>query len=217
MNTTAALRGWTERGLHTVLLPTGQIIRLRLPSIEHLLRKGAFPQELVPMAVRFTMERIAFRDLDEESRERFLQMRDHLIAWCVQDVLVKGSGEPSDPENAWEELDLSPYLLDLSTVLPAEDLDALGYLAIRYKTPQTITAESKIRLGLARVVAGRMAEEGAAPAAADFRGVDTDAVGSPDRGDGQDVQLPTELGDRDNGSGSRASGRPGALSHTREG
>lgn len=225
MNTTAGLRGWTERGIHTVTLPTGMIVRVRLPSVEHLLRKGVFPDELVGMAVRFTMERVVVRDLNEEDRNRFLRMKDELIAYCVQEQLVEGSGAPDDPENKWEPLDLRPYLLDLSVVIPSEDLDALGMIAIRYKSPLAVSAESRAMLRVMAALDGRVTEEHetperegeAAPTAGEFPRVDNDADGAPDSADGEGVRQESGARLSRARSGARSADRPGALRQTREG
>ncbi|HVM30767.1 MAG TPA: hypothetical protein VM305_08395 [Candidatus Limnocylindrales bacterium] len=213
MNTTAALRGWTEAGLHKVLLPTGTWVRVRLPSVEHLLRKGVFPQELTGMAIRFTMERLVLRELDPAEQEQFLQMKDRLIAYCVRERLVAGES-PDDPAAEWGELDLTPFILDLESVIPAEDLDALGFIAIRHKQPATVTAESLLKLGLVKKIA-EMQEGEAAPAAGEFRRVDNDAKRAATSGDSGAVLVPTELGNGDHGSGPGASDRSGAVRKAR--
>jgi hypothetical protein len=219
VNKTAALRGWAEAGLHTVTLPTGTIVRVRLPSIEHLLRKKVFPHELEALAMRFTMEKVVYRDLDTEGREQFLAMKDRLIAYSLRQRLVSGSGEDDDPANEWEDVDLTPFLLDLEQVIPAEDLDALGMIAIRYKPPAAVTAESRMQRDmtdrLLRRQPGEPAEnrtpEGeSAPVAGDFRRVDNDAGGDAARADGGEIRLPAEQRNGARRSGNRAADRPGA-------
>jgi hypothetical protein len=211
VNKTAALRGWTELGLRKVLLPSGAWIRIRLPSLDHLFRKGAFPHELEAIVIRFTMGTAIMLDqLSTDELREFLAMKDHLIAYTVKQRLVSDDPDAEDAE--WEDVDLTPYVLDLETVLPAEDLDKLGLIALRRATPETVTVDSRMRLGLLGAVGRMKEEEESGQSAGEFRGMDPDAERAAPGSDGQDVSLQSE---RSAESEPAARGASGARSRRR--
>lgn len=196
MNSTAALRGWTERGFRAVLCLSGSWIRIRLPSIDHLLRREVFPHELEAIVIRYAMNTFKLDELDPTELREFLQMKDHLIAYMVRERLVEGA-DPDAEDAVWEPIDLAPYVLELETVLPAEDLDDLGLIAVRKTTPEAVTAKNRMRLGLAASLDQRAKEEGeAAPTADDFRGLDNDAGRAAPGANGPSLQLLAERQDQ---------------------
>lgn len=212
MNTTAALRGWTERGFRAVLCPSGTWLRIRLPSVDHLMRRNVFPHELEAIVLKFTMQEFRLDQLPGDELRDFLGMKDHLIAYMVRETLTQGA-DPDAEDAVWEPIDLTPFVLELETVLPAEDLDVLGMVAIRRMTPETMTAKSRIRLGVAASIEQRTREEGeAGPTAADFRGVDPDAERAATSADGSDIRLraigsPELVAGRNGASGARSGRR----------
>ena len=209
MNSTAALRGWTEAGWRKVLLPSGVWLRVRLPSIDHLLRKNAFPHELEAIVLKYTMGSFRLSELTKDETIEFLRMRDTLIVHTVRERLV--SGDPDDEKKdppVWEPIDLAPHIDELGELLPGDDLDKLGLIAMRYQTPQAVTAQSRINLGLARLI---RPDEEDGPSAGEFRGVDHVGGSAGDGTDGGEVR--EESGDRLSAagkSGARASGRSGS-------
>lgn len=215
MNKTAAIRGWTELGLRKVLLPSGAWVRIRLPSLDHLFRRNAFPHELEAIVIRFTMgEALRLNDLSSDELRDFLAMKDHLIAFTVKQRLVSDdpNADPDADDAVWEDVDLEPFVLELEQLLPAEDLDKLGLIALRQVSPEGVTAESRMKRGLEAAIGQMKEEEGAGRSAGDFRRVDHDAERAAPSADGADVRLPTEQRARAAGSRRRASDRSGSSS-----
>lgn len=47
----AKLRSWRGRSLHTIGLPSGQMVRIRVPGIATLIEEGELPEDLVDIAL----------------------------------------------------------------------------------------------------------------------------------------------------------------------
>jgi hypothetical protein len=181
---------WSAVGVRELQLKSGTDVRLRIPDVGELHRRGLFPTELEEIVLRWTLgDGFRISELDREGLDAFVAMRDHAIAEAVREIRL--------PVGEWEPIDLRPYVLDLRIVLPLDDLDDIGMAVLRLKLVDTINAQNRaFRVAMRTVSAVSVDDlpdqdrEAAAPVAGDFRGVDPDSAGDAAREDGESVRLP---------------------------
>lgn len=183
----SAIERWAAAGVREVALKSGADVRLRMPDVGELQRRGAFPSELESIVLRWTVgESFRLTELDAESLAAFVNMRDHAIAEAVREIRFPGE--------EWQPIDLRPFVLDLRVILPLDDLDDIGMVVLRLKPADTIHAQNKVvRSAMSRLAetADEADREAAAPVAGDFRGMDPDAQGAAVGADGSGVRLPS--------------------------
>lgn len=138
----AVLRAWADDA-HDVTLPTGRRVKVRLPGPDVLVRHGQMPKELRGLVLRLFTGVIDARQMSDAQLDNVLTMRLFMAADSVRAIY-------DEPNDAWLEVALDAETLR-KLGLPGEDLTALELMAIRARTPQQITADSRARLGLANV------------------------------------------------------------------
>jgi hypothetical protein len=204
-----ALTAWAARAVHETLLPSGQWIRFRIPPADLLLRRGALPEDLLPIAQRFVGTGVEPQKLMPEEVADFISIARHLSAWSVVAVM--------DDAGAYQPVDMTA---DEVQVLSVDDQTALRSLALRQDTPAALTARVRRALGqLSAAAAARIEEEEAGATVtgyADFRGQRPGpAVGT----DGADLRPESgaELsGPRGSGPGGRRRRGSGAAGAERQ-
>lgn len=126
------LDAWLSLGVHRVTLPTGAVVRLRLPDLSTLVARRMVPDELRSIAQQAFLRDVKLETGNPEAplaEDKLAELYD-LNCWLVSDMLV----EPS----------ISP---DQVRLLPAEDLEWLILLAQR----DVDTDALGVRLGVAPV------------------------------------------------------------------
>lgn len=136
---TPSLAAWQARATHTITLPSGQRIRIRIPGIGTLLEKGDLPEDLLEMALlELTAEGGATAALAGElanaengNREkaveriaRYGEFQRHLV--CAAVVAVETAPD------AFEPLTLTPESL-LDGSLPEDDLAMVAEIVQRLR------------------------------------------------------------------------------------
>jgi len=185
MPQSTALNAWAERGLRLVVLPTGTQVKVRLPPMDSLIRRGIIPPELRAMALKFATAGVDLEKLTDDELEQFLQFKNRLVAECVKYVANEPAGTPPD-QVTWEAVtlraeDLEEFQLDDS------DLTAINAVAMRQATPEAVSADALATLGLtqeAQAARDAVTPGQAVPDYAAFRG---EPGGPGDRVPGEDV------------------------------
>lgn len=214
-----ALAAWGASALHAVELPSGMRALVKLPNVRELLEADAFPQELRTLASKYASTGISIESLDDEGLRGFVRLTYELVARSVKYLAqpaepdaklpwedFKSNGAPPIAEG-WELVSISAEQLRQMDV-DQSDLDALGAIAGRMKTPNEVTAYSRMDRALLVEGAGVVAalKEGGESVSgfASFRG---QPDGADAGADSEDVRLPAVGGARDRGSGGRVRGR----------
>jgi hypothetical protein len=185
---------------------------IKLPDVNTLVRQDRMPKELTEVAMKFATTGIDITKLEGPQVFEFIRLTYVLIADSLQYIATADSaawdeftrtGESPTVEG-WEAISIDGAELSELRVDQA-DLEALGSIVGRVKTPNEITIASRLDRNVPP-------KEGAGPPAetvgtyAPFR----QEPGSSDRGaDGADVRSASVAPAR--------SGRPGRRSGTRSG
>lgn len=180
-----ALEQWAGAGLRSVLLPSGFEIRIRLIPVEQLIKRGLIPTELTSIALRFATSGVATSELDEAGMKDFLSMVDEVVALMIRDIKIG---------DEWHPVTVTPAMFE-EFDLPGDDLEQLGLIAIRRKTPEIVTYESKLAKGLvdiADAVTERKEAEEAEGSTAPFRVVRGESEVPDPSSDGGDVRTEAE-------------------------
>lgn len=206
-----ALAAWSRRALRPVELPTGTKALVRLPDVATMLAKDAFPADLRSLASKYASSGIDVQKLDGADLRRFIQFTYELIARAVRYVAAQDSkawdaflttgADPAD--EGWEPVTLTAQLLAEGD-FDQSDLEALGQIVGRQKTPNEVTALSRFDRGLTTQVE---AEEAIAAdedvRLGDFASLRRRDGGAATRDDGEDVRGAAERSPRRRGPGSR--------------
>lgn len=209
---------WLNAGLRYVELPTGTRALIRLPQADMIVRKGAMPSELRAMALKFATTGVALDALTPDDVDRFMAMKNVLIAYALRYLYVGDAPDGIEPPHddpsgdpAWTPVTLSAADIEEAEV-DGDDLGALGAIVLRQQTPNQITAFSRRDRGLmkpaeaARVADGEGGETVAAYA--EFRG---DRRGARAGDDGGNVGDEAERAARDRRPGHGARTRRSSL------
>jgi hypothetical protein len=114
-------RGWRKAAFHTILLPSGEYVEIRIPDLPALIEAGHIPQNLLDAALRVAgssgQNQTPSKDLIVQQRE----FTDILVTKMV--VSPKLTPEDLDPETGipYEDKEL---LVEIGT--RQRDLDAEG-------------------------------------------------------------------------------------------
>jgi hypothetical protein len=133
-----SLAAWQARALHTITLPSGQRVRIRIPGIATILEHGDLPDDLIELALlELTSEGGATgalaAQLSSENGDRaqalariarYGEFQRRLV--CAAIVAVET--EPG----TWEEVRLTPELL-ASGDLPEDDLAMVAEIVQRLR------------------------------------------------------------------------------------
>lgn len=135
-----SLAAWQARALHTITLPSGQQVRIRIPGIATLLEHGDMPDDLVELALlELTSEGGATAalagDLSQASENgarsealariaRYGEFQRHLV--CAAIVAV------GTAPGAFEEVTLTPETLT-ALALPEDDLALVAEIVQRLR------------------------------------------------------------------------------------
>jgi hypothetical protein len=120
-----SVAGWANRGLHTVHLPSGMVVKMRIPDLAFMLAHGEVPDHLRTAAMLEVLDDtadetpLALRKkedgsplVDEETIRHIYDLRQHLIVAAVVEPAVTEADLPS---------------------LPTEDKDMLQLIATRQR------------------------------------------------------------------------------------
>jgi hypothetical protein len=213
-----ALAAWSSSALRPVELPSGMKALVRLPNVMELVRTEKLPQELRELAFRYASDGIEVAKLDGDDLVKFVQFTYELIARSLRYLAPVDSPawdryrtEGIDPaDEGWQAVQLDPGQISGMDVDQA-DLEALGQIAGRMKTPNEVTAMSRFDRGIIREVELAAAiDSGDGSRVGDF-GPFRGEPGSDHGGDdGADLRAATVGSARDLGSSRRVRRRRGA-------
>lgn len=127
---------------------------VKIPDVNLLVRSGKLPDELTNVAMQFATTGIDVKALTGAEIREFVRLTYELIADALQYLAPPGSDawddfrESGDPvAEGWEPISLSGAELAEMRV-DQGDLEALGQIAGRTKTPNEVTALSRFDRGL---------------------------------------------------------------------
>lgn len=130
-----ALAAWAARGLHEVPLPSGAVVKIRIPDPTSLIRKGGLPDELLAIAMKFVGQGVDTAQLDADAAVSFAEFV-HLVA-------VSAIHEVKNDAGDFEPVELTVQLAD-ELRLPPEDLDLIAQVALRRITPAQARAAATL-------------------------------------------------------------------------
>lgn len=208
---------WAQSALIPVELPSGLKALVVLPDVSTLVRTGKMPQELTDVAMKFAMSGIDVSKLQGSEIVEFIRLTYVLIADSLEYMApaesaawdkFRESGD-SPTKEGWEAVSLTGAELAEMRVNQA-DLEALGAIAGRTKTPNEVTAQSRYDRGLLTREGALEAIEGSAGArVGDFAGFRREPGSADDRTDGEDVRAAAVIAPSANRAGRRARARSG--------
>lgn len=192
-----ALQRWTNALRFEVLLPSGTRVRGALPNVNDLVIRNALPQDLRAAVASFADPKIVDKALEgDPAYERdFLRWCYLLAARAVTAVFDEDAGE-------WESASLTPEQFE---GIPFEDRYALVAIVMRTRSPEAITAATRVARGEVGEQEAEAIEEGEAAATVDGWSSFRHELGSPVGGDdgGAVRDAPVDAPD-DHGPGSGA-------------
>lgn len=192
-----ALELWAGAGLREVLLPSGTEAKVRLIPVEQLVKRGLIPDDLTNIALQFATSGVETAKLDAEGMSTFLRMVDEVVAQMVREIRVG---------DEWVPVTLTPAMFE-EFDFPGDDLEQLGLIAIRRKTPELVTLESMRGRGQ-KISDGQKREaEQADGSSVPFQDARSEPEVPDDSGDGGTVRVAPLGTPRDIRSGGRARSR----------
>jgi hypothetical protein len=206
-----ALAAWGASSYRPVELPSGMKALIKLPDINDMIRNQRLPQALRDLAMKYATEGINVAELRGEDYAQFILFSYELVgrglkyiappdseAW---DAFLKKGGSPAD--EGWEPVTLTGAEIAEMDIDPA-DLEALGFIMGRQRTPNEVTASSRFDRGIL-TEEGRQAMLAADPGVrvGDYAGFRRQSGGADGRADGEDVREASERDHPDTGSGRR--------------
>lgn len=113
-STTTSKSAWKKAGVHTVTLPTGAIVKIRIPNLAQMAQAGELDNDLLQYAVPSLPTDPDEEPSPEQKKENLTKLAN-FHQWLVSHTLV----EPS----------LSPE--EVAETVPTPDLEVLVELASR--------------------------------------------------------------------------------------
>jgi hypothetical protein len=142
ISSAASLSGWRARALHTITLPSGQRVRIRLPGIATLLEHGDLSEELFEIAIAELTDTISVPGIDSPS------VIPGSVQWATKEVtteeklkriatygrfqreLVCVAVEEIEVDGEWQPFKLA---LDDLDALPEDDLSLIADIVQRIR------------------------------------------------------------------------------------
>jgi hypothetical protein len=189
-----ALAAWGRSALRPVVLPSGTRALVKLPGVSDLVKNEALPQELRALAARFGSGGIEVTKLSEEEIPHFVRLTYELIARAVKylalpeseawDLFLRQGGDPAS--EGWEAVTLDASFFAGEDDVDQADVEALGALVGRQKTPNEVTLASCLDRG-EPLPGGRQIDPDEGGRVTDFAGFRDGAGGDRGRADGEGV------------------------------
>jgi hypothetical protein len=209
-----ALAAWSSSALRPVELPSGMKALVRLPNVMELVRTEKLPQELRELAFRYASDGIEVAKLDGDDLVKFVRFTYELISRSLRYLATpdspawdRFSTEGIDPaEEGWQAVALDAGEISGMDIDQA-DLEALGQIAGRMKTPNEVTAMTRFDRGIIRDVELAAAiDAGDGSRVGDFGPFRGEPGSDHGRDDGEDVRAASVGTARDPGSSRRVRG-----------
>ena len=111
----ASKAGWKKASTHTITLPSGEAVEIRLPNLPEMIKSGVFPNNLLPIAIK----RVKEEDIDVDKIKDLADYHRFLVTKMV----VKPAVELEDiPDLPAADLDML-----ISFANRERDTDAIGH------------------------------------------------------------------------------------------
>lgn len=150
-----ALAAWGSSALRPVELPSGTRALVKLPDPMELVRHDRLPPDLRELAFRYAQGGIEIMALAPDDLIKFVDFTAELVARLLKYLAPEDSDAwdefrrtgASPTEEGWQPVSLTAAEIREMDIDPA-DLEALGAIAGRQKTPNEVTALSRFDRGL---------------------------------------------------------------------
>jgi len=106
---------WKKNAVHEVTLPSSTKVTIKLPNLAEMVRTGAFPNKLLPIAVK----QIAADEVDEDKVKDLAEYHRFLVSHMVIKPAVEEDDVPDLPS---EDVDMLVAIANRE-----RDMDAVGH------------------------------------------------------------------------------------------
>lgn len=114
---------WKKAKQHTVTLPSGSTVTIRIPNLAVLAKAGTIPNDLLKYAIPELRGEVPDKPSEEEVKKNISDLAD-FQAWCVSYALV-------DPELSADDVHETVPVPDIELIvqiaLRQTDMDAVGH------------------------------------------------------------------------------------------
>ena len=112
---TASKAAWQKANAHTITLPSGTVVKIKLPNLPEMVKGGSFPNQLLPIAIKRIQE-------DEITADKISDLADY-NRFLVHTMLIQPKVELEDVPT------LPPADVDMliSIANRERDMDAVGH------------------------------------------------------------------------------------------
>lgn len=124
-NAVASKSAWKKAGVHTVTLPSGTVVKIRIPNLSQMAQAGELDNELLQYAVPSAadLDPDAEAPTSEQKKENLTKLaRFH--QWLISKTLVDPTLTPDEVKDTVPTPDLE-VLVELAS--RKRDLDAVGH------------------------------------------------------------------------------------------
>lgn len=116
-NTTTAQ--WKKKAEHTITLPSGAIVTLRIPNLPLMLKAGSIPNELLAVAKQAVNQQVPTPEETDGLIESIADFQEYLVLEAVTDPQIEAADYPKIP---YEDVEM---IADIAT--RQRDMDAVGH------------------------------------------------------------------------------------------
>ena len=120
---TTTKSAWKKAGTHTVTLPSGAVVKIRIPNLAQMAKAGELDNDLLQYAVPSLPADGDDEPSDEQKKENLTKLAN-FHAWLVSKTLVEPALEPDEVADTVPTPDLE-VLVELAS--RRRDMDVVGH------------------------------------------------------------------------------------------
>lgn len=158
---------WAKRGIHIVTLPSGMVVKIRLPDLTRLLKNDLLPERLRAVALKQAFAEVEpepASDNGTRDEERYQTAKDmaSLLDWLVADMVLEPQLTQEDVETIpGEDRDMLVSIAQrerdtdhLGVTLGVDPLSRWDTFRSQHKCPENCAACEKVRQEFSSVELG---------------------------------------------------------------
>lgn len=112
---TTSKTAWKKANVHTITLPSGTVVKIKLPNLPEMIKGGSFPNALIPIAVKRIQE-------EEITADKIIELAEY-HRFLVHVMLIDPKVEIEDvPDLPAADIDML-----ISIANRERDMDAVGH------------------------------------------------------------------------------------------
>lgn len=120
---TTSKSAWKKAGVHTVTLPTGAVVKIRIPNLAQMAQAGELDNDLLQYAVPSLPENPEEEPSPEQKKENLTKLAN-FHQWLVSKTLVEPTLSPEEVKETVPTPDLE-VLVELAS--RRRDMDVVGH------------------------------------------------------------------------------------------